>query len=165
MKQTLSRLQAPVRGQAGFAQIENTMAYLSEACGGDDNAERMLNELASLARRVGEKFQNAVLPGERDRVMHDYNLEVEQIIGKYVRGGSMKQRLMIVGGITATASMLGALLPIGAIFGAMLGGIAGSLGGTLLAHGAEFQGHGGRVRRMLKAGHLDHLLVSRVKDK
>ncbi len=162
-------LSSPVGAEeeVGLRELEETIGYLRDVCGGEKGADEMLGKIANCMQSAHAQLANAHSPGTRDKVMHQYNRCVEKAIDDHVPNSALKDRVTIIGGVTTTFALLGSALPgpgtaAGAIVGAVVGAIAGAVVGTTISHKLpESRGEGTKVRELLRDGKLDVIIGSK----
>jgi hypothetical protein len=163
-------LQAPAEthdSEVKLEDLEETIGYLRNACGGEKGADEMLSKIANCMKSAQEQLAKAHSPGAKDKVMHQYNRCVEKAIGDHIPSSALKERVTVIGGVTTTFALIGSALPgpgtaAGAVVGAVVGAIAGAVVGTTISHRLPTEkGHGTRVREMLHDGKLDVIIGSR----
>ncbi len=151
----------------GLQELEETIGYLRGVCGEEKGADEMLAKIENCMKRAQEKLAHAHSHGARDKVMQQYNKCIEKAIDDHVPSSALRDRVTIIGGVTATFAMLGSALPgpgtaAGAIVGAIVGAIAGAVVGTTISHKVPVdKSHGSRVRTMLHEGKLDVIIGSK----
>ncbi|MFH1470991.1 MAG: hypothetical protein ABIF01_04535 [Candidatus Micrarchaeota archaeon] len=147
--------------------LQETIEYLRNACGGEKGADDMLAKIANCMKTAHEQMANAHSPGTRDKAMHQYNRCIEKAIDDHIPNTALRDRVTIIGGVTTTFALLGSALPgpgtaAGALVGAIVGAIAGAVVGTTISHKIPVEkGHGVRVREMLHEGKLDAIIGSK----
>jgi hypothetical protein len=147
--------------------LEETIGYLRNVCGGEKGADEMLAKIANCMKGAHEQLAHAHSPGARDKVMHQYNRCIEKAIDDHVPNTALKDRVTIIGGVTTTFVLLGSALPgpgtaVGALVGAIVGAIAGVVVGTTITHKLPpSKSHGLRVRELLHDGKLDAIIGSK----
>ena len=163
-------LQAPSESEYSEVKLddlEETIGYLRNACGGEKGADEMLSGIANCMKNAHEQLSKAHSPGAKDKVMHQYNRCIEKAIDDHIPSSALKERVTVIGGVTTTFALIGSALPgpgtaAGAVIGAIVGAIAGAVVGTTISHKLPVQkGHGNVVREMLHDGKLDVIIGSR----
>ncbi|MFH1448758.1 MAG: hypothetical protein ABIG39_07905 [Candidatus Micrarchaeota archaeon] len=151
----------------GLVELEETIGYLKDICGGERPADEMLAKIEHCMRNAQNHLAKAHSPGSRDKIMRQYNRCIEKAIGEHVPSSALKDRLTIVGGVTATFAMLGSALPgpgtaAGAVVGAIVGAIAGAVVGTTIDHKMPVdKSHQNKIRDLLHEGKLDKIIGSK----
>ena len=147
--------------------LQETIEYLRNACGGEKGADEMLAKIANCMKCAHEQLANSHSPGTRDKAMHQYNKCIEKSIDDHVPNTALRDRITIIGGVTTTFALLGSALPgpgtaAGALVGAIVGAIAGAVVGATISHKVPVdRGHGARVRDLLHDGKLDIIIGSK----
>ncbi len=162
-------VQLPVEeeSEVKLSDLQETIEYLRNACGGEKGADEMLAKIANCMKMAHEQLANSHSPGTKDKVMHQYNKCIENAIDDHVPNNALRDRVAIIGGVTTTFTLLGAVLPgpgaaVGVVMGAIVGAIAGAVVGTTIHHKVPIEkGHGARVRELLHDGKLDAIIGSR----
>lgn len=163
-------VQVPVQEEdteVKLQDLEETIEYLREVCGGEKGADEMLAKIANCMKTAHEQMEKSHSPGSKDKIMHQYNKCVEKAIDEHVPNTALKDRVMIIGGVTTTFVLLGSAIPgpgtaAGALVGAIVGAIAGAVVGTTISHKLPMEkGQGTRVRELLHDGKLDIVIGSK----
>ncbi len=160
---------APAEEEVGtnLSDLQETIDYLRNACGGERGADEMLAKIAGCMKTAHEQLATSHSPGTKDKVMHQYNRCIEKGIDEHVPSTALRDRATIIGGVTMLFALLGSALmgsgtPAGALMGAIVGAISGAVvEGTVGKGIASDRDKGAIVRRLLHDGKLDIIIGSR----